>query len=321
MNYYPFHIGDYVSATRHLSWDEDAAYRRLLDVYYTHEEPLPIEERKVFRLVMATTDDQREAVRVVLDEFFVKTPAGWVNRRADIEIAAMRELSAKQREKANKRWKKTHQNDDAGMPRSDVGGAPGEPRQEQHNATASFYGADAMPPTPTPTPTPEENTALLSASAGGREDDPPDDAPAPSRPAALTLLLRPQGVDVTPSHPHVLAWAKRGLSDEEALEATARARERKPLPARISAGYLNCIVGDILDDRAKNYPAGASTPPGPLSMIPHHRGQQHAKKSNVRSRVYAIASLPLPRPDSDGAGVLGAVDDVSPSVEQRHACG
>ena len=25
MNYYPFHIGDYVSATRHLTWDEDAA--------------------------------------------------------------------------------------------------------------------------------------------------------------------------------------------------------------------------------------------------------------------------------------------------------
>ena len=31
MNYYPFHIGDYLSATRHLSWDEDHAYRRLLE--------------------------------------------------------------------------------------------------------------------------------------------------------------------------------------------------------------------------------------------------------------------------------------------------
>ena len=315
MNYYPFHIGDYVSATRHLSWDEDAAYRRLLDVYYTHEQPLPIDERKVFRLVMATTDEQREAVRVVLDEFFVKTSTGWVNRRADIEIEAMRELSAKQREKANKRWKKNSQNDGGPvMPGSDPGNATGMPRHEQNDAAASFYGADAMPPTPTPTPTPEENTALLSA--GAREDD-----PSPNRPAALALLLRPQGVDVTPSHPHVLAWVERGLTDDEALEATARARERKPVPARISAGYLNCIVGDILDDRAKNNPAGASTPPGPLSMIPHNRGQQHAKKSSVRSRVYAIASLAIPRADTDGAGVLGAVDDVSPPLEQRHACG
>ena len=40
MNYYPFHIGDYLSATRHLSWEEDAAYRRLLDTYYTTEKPV-----------------------------------------------------------------------------------------------------------------------------------------------------------------------------------------------------------------------------------------------------------------------------------------
>ena len=31
------HIGDYLSATRHLSWEEDAAFRRLLDTYYSTE--------------------------------------------------------------------------------------------------------------------------------------------------------------------------------------------------------------------------------------------------------------------------------------------
>lgn len=31
MNYYPFHIGDYLTETAHLSWLEDCAYRRLLD--------------------------------------------------------------------------------------------------------------------------------------------------------------------------------------------------------------------------------------------------------------------------------------------------
>lgn len=56
MNYYPFHIGDYLSATRHLSWEEDAAYRRLLDTYYTNEKPLPSELRAVCRLVLANTD-------------------------------------------------------------------------------------------------------------------------------------------------------------------------------------------------------------------------------------------------------------------------
>ncbi len=91
MNYYPFHIGDYLSATRHLSWEEDAAYRRLLDTYYTNEKPLPCELRAVCRLVLATTDSQGEAVETVLGEFFELTADGWINSRADAEIQSMRE--------------------------------------------------------------------------------------------------------------------------------------------------------------------------------------------------------------------------------------
>ena len=149
MNYYPFHIGDYVSATRHLSWTEDAAYRRLLDTYYTSEKPLPVELRAVCRLVLATTDEQREAVQVVLEEFFELTDAGWVNRRADTEILAMQEKQERQRERANKRWhNQTHE----------PGSAPAMPRHEASDATASKSDASAMPPTPTPTPTPIVNT-------------------------------------------------------------------------------------------------------------------------------------------------------------------
>ena len=141
MNYYPFHIGDYVSATRHLSWTEDAAYRRLLDTYYTSEKPLPVELRAVCRLVLATTDEQREAVQVVLEEFFELTDAGWVNRRADTEILAMQEKQERQRERANKRW-----HNQAHEP----GSAPAMPRHEASDATASKTYASAMPPTPTP---------------------------------------------------------------------------------------------------------------------------------------------------------------------------
>lgn len=143
MNYYPFHIGDYLSATRHLSWEEDAAYRRLLDTYYTHEKPLPAELRAVCRLVLATTEGQREAVATVLQEFFELTAEGWVNHRADAEIAAMREKQQKQREKANKRWQKQS---------TEPGNAPAMPQHESADAVASKTDADAMPPTPTPTP-------------------------------------------------------------------------------------------------------------------------------------------------------------------------
>ena len=77
-----------------MSWEEDAAFRRLLDTYYTTEKPLPVDLRAVCRLVLATTDSQREAVRVVLDEFFVATPVGWINARADQEIDSMRDKKA-----------------------------------------------------------------------------------------------------------------------------------------------------------------------------------------------------------------------------------
>jgi len=152
MNYYPFHIGDYVSATRHLSWEEDAAYRRLLDTYYMTEKPLPAELRAVCRLVLATTESQREAVAVVLEEFFESTPEGWINTRADQEIAAMREKQHKQREKANKRWHKPE-------------AAPGNATASPTDAAASKADADAMPPTPTPTP----NTSSLRSEVATRK--------------------------------------------------------------------------------------------------------------------------------------------------------
>ena len=99
MNFYAFHVGDYASATRHLTWDEDCAYRRLLDVYYTREEPFPDDMRAIYRLVVASTPEQRQAVEVVLHEFFVQTDAGWISPRADREIDSMRVKQTAQEEK------------------------------------------------------------------------------------------------------------------------------------------------------------------------------------------------------------------------------
>mgnify|MGYP000081221961 CR=1 FL=1 len=164
MNYYPFHIGDYASATRHLSWDEDLAYRRLLDVYYTSEKPLPSDLRQVCRLVLATTESQRAAVEVVLAEFFELTAEGWASSRADAEIVAMLDKQQKQRDRANKRWGK--QAEATGNAKPD---ATAMPRHEESNATASNNDATAMPPTPTPTPTP---TPIKGKSASAKRDKP-----------------------------------------------------------------------------------------------------------------------------------------------------
>ncbi len=106
MNYYEHHLGDYAQATSHLTFVEDAAYSRLLRKYYAEEQPLPADLRAVQRLVGARTDEEREAVEIVLNEFFTLEADGWHNKRADAEIAKVRAKGEKARASAEARWSK-----------------------------------------------------------------------------------------------------------------------------------------------------------------------------------------------------------------------
>jgi uncharacterized protein YdaU (DUF1376 family) len=82
MHYYQFNIGDYASHTRYLTPMQDLAYRRLLDLYYLHEKPIPADNPWVYiGLNDCSTDVQR-----VLNEYFVLTDNGWVNKRANEQI-------------------------------------------------------------------------------------------------------------------------------------------------------------------------------------------------------------------------------------------
>ena len=223
MNYYPFHIGDYLSATRHLSWAEDAAYRRLLDTYYTTEKALPLDLRAVCRLVLATTEEQREAVRVVLEEFFEQTADGWKNSRADAEIEAMREKQQKQRDKANKRWHKQAQ---------EPGNASAMPQHEVNDATASKTDADAMPPTPTPTPTPTPVNTPSNEGVAPRK-----------RSTTATLAARPDDV----SEPvwqdfQRLRREKRAPLTDTALAGVRREADKAGVPMEVALSYC-CEAG------------------------------------------------------------------------------
>jgi uncharacterized protein YdaU (DUF1376 family) len=85
MHYYQFNIGDYASHTRHLDLLEDLAYRRILDLYYLHERPISGDASFVAKQIGMR--DDAATVRDVLNEFFEHTPDGYVNGRADKEIA------------------------------------------------------------------------------------------------------------------------------------------------------------------------------------------------------------------------------------------
>jgi len=88
MHYYQFNIGDYASHTRNLSLLEDLAYRRLLDEYYLHEQPLNPSVALVARHIgMQGHEDE---VKFVLETFFELGDMGWFNNRANQEIEHFR---------------------------------------------------------------------------------------------------------------------------------------------------------------------------------------------------------------------------------------
>ena len=89
MNYYKRHIGDYMKDASHLSLLEHGVYMRLLDVYYTREVPIPVDQAA--RLISARSKDEREALSVVADEFFTVVDGCYTQTRCDAEIAAMQQ--------------------------------------------------------------------------------------------------------------------------------------------------------------------------------------------------------------------------------------
>jgi uncharacterized protein YdaU (DUF1376 family) len=102
MNFYPFHIGDYISHTSHLTNEEDLAYRRLIDLYYQTEQPFTRNLTWLAKRVKST----EETIATVLVEFFEETEEGWKNKRADEEIAKYKAMQEGGRKGAAMRWGK-----------------------------------------------------------------------------------------------------------------------------------------------------------------------------------------------------------------------
>ena len=101
MNFYPFHIGDYLSHTSHLTDEEDLAYRRMIDLYYQTEEPFT-DTAKLARKVRSSF----EIVGSLLHEFFIYEENAWHLKRADEEIAKYKAMKDGGRKGAAVRWHK-----------------------------------------------------------------------------------------------------------------------------------------------------------------------------------------------------------------------
>jgi len=84
VKWYKFAAAEYQIKTIHLSDAEDLAYRRLLDMAYLSEKPIPLDTGLVSRRIRLDQD----IVDQVLSEFFEKTAEGFRNRRVEEEVLA-----------------------------------------------------------------------------------------------------------------------------------------------------------------------------------------------------------------------------------------
>lgn len=127
MNYWERWIGDWKRKTAHLSAEAKGIYSELLDHEYATHKPLPLDREDIYRLAGARTASECKSTDKVLAEFYTKTEAGYVNPRAQEEIAKRSAYVEAQRGRANARWK-DHVNQETGE-------APAPKRERVNGAT------------------------------------------------------------------------------------------------------------------------------------------------------------------------------------------
>ncbi len=248
MNYYPFHIGDFAAHTAHLTWEEDIAYRRMLDWYYLNEKALPGDPAKVARLIRMPKS--RVAIDTVLAEFFVLSDDGFHNKRADEELNSMlskqEQQSTKDAHEADRmrRFRERRAQMFEALrkvnvvPAWDVPmkelqrmfdancNAPETDLQREQEPNCNAHATAIPTPTPTPTPTPETKTARKRAAPAVLVCVDDLVADGVDRQCATDWLVNRKGKDLAPLTPTIWQQTKAeadkaNLSIAEAIKTAA----------------------------------------------------------------------------------------------------
>jgi uncharacterized protein YdaU (DUF1376 family) len=102
MHYYPKNIGDYRRDTMHLSLLEHGVYMTLIDHYILNEEPFSDNIEDILWLVGARTEEEKNAVSLILNKFFKKKDDGYYHKRCDEEIQKYKKNAEVARENGKK---------------------------------------------------------------------------------------------------------------------------------------------------------------------------------------------------------------------------
>lgn len=97
MQWYKWFPGDYQRDTNHLTFIEDAAYRRLLDAYFSSGK-LPANIESLLRICRAITPDEQRAVQKIVNEFFETNSSQLIHNKVETMLAQTAEKSQKRSE-------------------------------------------------------------------------------------------------------------------------------------------------------------------------------------------------------------------------------
>ena len=92
LHYYQFNIGDYAKSTKYLTDLQDLAYRRLLDICYDSEKPLPKTVEEVAELIGFLKNPSE--VDQVLKKYFKLTKNGFIQKRVQKELGVYQSKAA-----------------------------------------------------------------------------------------------------------------------------------------------------------------------------------------------------------------------------------
>jgi uncharacterized protein YdaU (DUF1376 family) len=280
MNYYERHLGDYAKDTAHLSMLEHGAYTLLLDRYYATEQGIPADQ--AHRVARARTKEEKEAVDVVLQEFFRLEDGVWVKGRVEEEIASYLESlpAAEERKKgAKERQQRARERRRQMFEELAKYGVvmPWNTKTETLQAellrvTSQAGHTRVTPPvtrdnTATHTPDTSPHIKDIAAAATSSTTVDPAEASPPAPPgieksgqpltaAGFAVLLRQwekergKACRTTSSDPRLTVWAEKDVNEvqlREAYDLAVADRDDKGDVTPINAGFLDAMLAKVLN--------------------------------------------------------------------------
>jgi len=255
VNYYTFHIGDFIRDTVHLEPMQELCYRRLLDLYYTNEGALTDVQRTLSRKVRL----DENLVAEVLQEFFQLDDSGWKHKRCDEEIARFYRKSEAARA-AGKASAAARSNKRSNGRSTDV------QRKRNGSLTAVEQPSTTQYPVPISTEEDKSSSSRTDAKASWSENG----AFEISDSLRLRLQKAYPACDVERQAARAHEWlianpAKRKKDHHRFLVSwLGRAQERGGDVASTPIGGRNARFGEVLSalDHAAQNPVKREAPPG-----------------------------------------------------------